>query len=67
MALPPTKFRENLPSGSEIISGGYTDRQTDWWFEKPTFILESRLKLCHYYSKGLTYTTMVSKVTVAII
>jgi hypothetical protein len=29
--------------------------------------LESRLKLCHYYSKGLTYTTMVSKVTVAII
>jgi hypothetical protein len=24
------KFRENLPSVSEVISGGHTDRQTDW-------------------------------------
>jgi hypothetical protein len=24
-----TKFHENLPSGSKVISGGHTDRQTD--------------------------------------
>jgi hypothetical protein len=24
------KFHENLPSGSKVISGGHTDRQTDW-------------------------------------
>jgi hypothetical protein len=25
----PTKFNENLLSGSKVISGGQTDRQTD--------------------------------------
>jgi hypothetical protein len=25
-----TKFHEILPSGSKVISGGHTDRQTDW-------------------------------------
>jgi hypothetical protein len=24
-----TKFHENLQSGSEVVSGGHTDRQTD--------------------------------------
>jgi hypothetical protein len=33
-----TKFNEILPSGSKVISGGRTDRQTDWRFDKPTFI-----------------------------
>jgi hypothetical protein len=28
MASPPTKYHEDLPSGSKVISGGYTDRQT---------------------------------------
>jgi hypothetical protein len=33
----PTKFHENPPIGSEVISGG-THRQTGWWFDKPTLI-----------------------------
>jgi hypothetical protein len=28
---------KNLPSGSEVISGG-GGGQIDWWFDKPTFI-----------------------------
>jgi hypothetical protein len=36
-----TKFHEILPSGSKVISRGLTD----WRFEKPTIIFESRLKI----------------------
>jgi hypothetical protein len=32
------KFHENLSSGSKVISEGHTDRETDCWFDKPTFI-----------------------------
>jgi hypothetical protein len=28
----------------KLISGTYTDIQTDWRFDKPTFIFESKLK-----------------------
>jgi hypothetical protein len=41
----PTKFHENLQSGSKVICGLHTrhiDRQThrqaEWWLHKPTFI-----------------------------
>jgi hypothetical protein len=27
----------------------HTQRHTGWWFDKPTFILESRLKITHLY------------------
>jgi hypothetical protein len=40
----PTKFNGNLSSGSEVISGGRTDRHTDWRLDKPTFILQTRIK-----------------------
>jgi hypothetical protein len=35
-----TKFYENPPIGSKVISGGLTetDTQTGWWFDKPIFI-----------------------------
>jgi hypothetical protein len=39
----PTKYHEALPSGSKIINGG----QTDWRFDKTTFILQSTLKTCN--------------------
>jgi hypothetical protein len=38
-----TKFYENLPSGSDVISGGHTDRQTAYLISLLSF-LESRLK-----------------------
>jgi hypothetical protein len=27
-----TKFNENIPSGSEVFSGGHTDRQIDRFY-----------------------------------
>jgi hypothetical protein len=44
MTLFHTKFHENLPSGSEVISGGHTDRQTGDMINLLSF-LESRLKM----------------------
>jgi hypothetical protein len=53
MALPPYHISLNLPSSSKVISGTQThtthtqqtDRQTDWWYDKPSSFLESRLKI----------------------
>jgi hypothetical protein len=38
-----TKFNKNLPSSSEVISGGWTDRQTGDFISLLQF-LKSRLK-----------------------
>jgi hypothetical protein len=45
----PTKFHENLPSGSEVINGGPTDTKTDTQtgdVKSLLSFLESRLKSC---------------------
>jgi hypothetical protein len=47
MALPTTKFHENLPSGSKVISGGDTDRQTGDLISLLS-LLESRLIMEKY-------------------
>jgi hypothetical protein len=41
--ITSTKFHENLPSGSEVISVGHTDRQTGDLTSQLSF-LGSRLK-----------------------
>jgi hypothetical protein len=43
MALPPYQIYVNLPSGSKVISGGQTDRETGDLKSLLSF-LESRLK-----------------------
>jgi hypothetical protein len=38
-----TKFRENLPSGSDVINGGH--RQTGYFIRILPFFLEIKLKM----------------------
>jgi hypothetical protein len=53
----PTKYHEDLPSGSKIINGGQTEKQTDWRFEKTTFILQSTLKTCNSLTDNVLSST----------
>jgi hypothetical protein len=45
----PTKFHENLPIGSKVISEGHTDRQTD-----------DLISLLSFFESGLKYDMKVS-------
>jgi hypothetical protein len=58
-----TKFHENLPSGSKVITGGHTDRHSD--LISLLSCLESRLKLdarqLKLFSYSLTHIFLIVK------
>jgi hypothetical protein len=49
MVLPPYQISWKSNKRLKSYYWGHTDRETDWWFDKHTFILESGLR-----TKGLT-------------